>query len=265
MTKDRILVQAKINGVEGLFVLDTGAQNIVVSGAFARRAGLEAMGHGQIGGPAIDEKVDTGIASTIAIGDAVLSNAMVYFGTKKLDDEGPDGLLGFDVFAGALVSLDVENSTLQIADPDGVDPLSLSGIHVRTDLGDGTPNVPMRLEPRIEIYAVLDTGNPAGILIPYDLPQREGRHLGMGEDCGTLDTLTLGSISFMTPTACLSGAMTGHAVDRGLQFLPRLRESVFRLFGGDARVRGAGEAARSYPLATMDCKNLGESASHDRR
>ena len=45
-TRRRILVEAKVNGVQGLFILDSGAQNIVLSGTFARRAGLRAVGHG---------------------------------------------------------------------------------------------------------------------------------------------------------------------------------------------------------------------------
>jgi Aspartyl protease len=224
LTKHRILVKAKVNGVEGLFVLDSGAQNILISGTFARRAGLHPMGHSELGGPDIDEKVDTGVASTIDFGGNILNDVTVYFGSKNLDEEGPDGLIGFDLFGGALVALDFDNSTMQISDSAGVDPEAIPGIHARVDLADGTPSVPMRLENRVDLYADLDTGNPEEALIPYDLPQREGLHFAnegyndSGDDCGNLQTLQLGPIKFATPQACLSAAMTGHQALVGYQF-----------------------------------------------
>jgi hypothetical protein len=105
---DRVLLDATINGVQGRFMLDTGASNILLSGKFARRAGLKALGHARVIGPDIGSKVDSGRVDTLQIGGSILHNALVYFGTEELDEYAPDGLLGFDVFAGSVVTLDVK-------------------------------------------------------------------------------------------------------------------------------------------------------------
>jgi hypothetical protein len=202
LTPDRIVVKAKVNGVLGTFMLDTGAQNIFLSGAFARRAGLKALGHTQLSSLVGTEQNDTGKAATIDFAGNVLRDVTLYFGSGEFDDKAPDGLLGFDVFAGAFVTIDFVNSTLQIQDPGGIDVAATAGVHAAVDLGDGTPIVPMSVQKTVEVHAILDTGSPHEVLIPADLPERFGLHLSGGTVCGRLDNITLGPIVYDEPTAC---------------------------------------------------------------
>lgn len=225
LRKDRVVVHAKVNGVEGTFLLDTGASNIVLSGAFARRAGLRASGHSEIGGPEVDEKVDTGIADSIEVGGNVLHNAHVYFGTQELDYTAPDGELGFDLLAGAIVSLDMGAHTMQIAESSDEVAAGLPGIHVQADLSGGSPVVPMKVGSSITLNALLDTGAPREMLISWGAPAHYGLHF-VGGVCGNLDDLKLGPIVFKTPGACL-GEMSWRDAIVGIRFFRGFQTVTF--------------------------------------
>jgi len=89
----------------------------MLNGSFARRAGLVAIGHTSSFGYYGESKTDVGRAKTIQLGGNTLENSIVYFGPGEFSDrEGPDGFLGFDVFGGTYVTLDLEHSTLRIED-----------------------------------------------------------------------------------------------------------------------------------------------------
>ena len=223
---DRILVKAKVNGIEGLFMLDSGASNILVSGKFARRAGLKATGHSEVGGPSIDAKVDVGLADTIEIGGNTMHNVSVSFGTEELDEFAPDGLLGFDVFAGSVVTFDATHNTLRLQDPISVDVAAIEGIHAQVDLADGSPSVPMRIGDAVTLNAILDTGDPKYVLIPWDLPTKYGLRMRGGNECGELDNLILGPITLKSPGAC-RGYMDGRTALVGLPFFQGFDSVVF--------------------------------------
>ncbi|MBV8727488.1 MAG: retropepsin-like domain-containing protein, partial [Candidatus Eremiobacteraeota bacterium] len=143
LTGERVVVKARVNGVEGSFLLDSGAASIFLSGAFARRAGLKAIGHSESYSLFGAEKVDIGNAATFEIGENVLHDVKVYFGPGEFDKDGPDGLLGFALLASSFVTIDFEHSTLQIQDPTAVNPGSVQGVHIAVDLSDGTPTTLM--------------------------------------------------------------------------------------------------------------------------
>lgn len=232
LTKTRIIVKAKINGVEGRFLLDSGAADIFISGNFARRAGLTPIGHSVAYTLYGSQKTDVGQASSLEIGGNTLSDVKLYFGEREVDESAPDGLLGFGVLAAAFVTVDFEHSTMQIQDPSAVDVATAPGVHVAVDLSSGQPVTPMGVQQKAAtVNALLDTGSPEVILIDKRLVFNYGLHMtdaGVLGGCGLLDNMTLGPIVYDKPNACLARNTTDlHAALLGYDFLKGLAKLQF--------------------------------------
>ncbi len=226
LTSDRIIVTARVNGVEGQFLLDSGASSLFLSGAFARRAGIKAQGHATTYTLYGSEQNDSGIADSLEIGGNTLHNVTLYFGSGAIDDAAPDGLLGFDLLAGAFVSVDFQQSTVQIQDPTAVDESTVPGVHIAVDLSSGVPFTEMGVQGKTAtVNALLDTGSPRVILIDPQLLYTYGLHItaaGVLGGCGLLDDMTLGPIVYDKPNACtvpdfgLHNALLGYDFLKGL-------------------------------------------------
>lgn len=236
----RIIIDAKFNGVPGKFVLDTGAGGIFLAKSFADKAHLKSIGTAEASGIGGSLHTKTMHADSFEIGGNTLSNLVVYSEDLHLGDEGPDGLIGFDLLAGTFATLDFGNSTLRIQDPASADPSSIQGVHVAADLSSGSPIVPTKVNGSIELNALLDTGAPTHMLIPYDLVSKYGLRMliddsvegyfsshqvvaGVGGyeigECGRLDTVALGPIVYENPSTCKSGSFDGRSGLIGLDFL----------------------------------------------
>ncbi len=230
ITKNRIVVNARVNGVEGTFLLDTGADGIMLSGRFARRAGLVARGHTSTFSFYGESQTDVGTAKTIELGGNTLNDAVVYFGPDQFGDrEGPDGLLGFDIFAGTYVALDLEHSTLLIEDANAIDEGSQPGTHVVADLSGGSPVLPVRVANRVVVRALFDTGSPQDAWISDALIPTFGLRyfeLDRADDCGRVDSISVGTFVMNDPQACqLFGPLRDAIV--GLPFMKRFARITF--------------------------------------
>ncbi|MBV9719444.1 MAG: retropepsin-like domain-containing protein [Candidatus Eremiobacteraeota bacterium] len=208
LTANRILLDATVNGVKGRFILDTGADGIVLDDRFADRAKTQALrGSGEA--ETLYGSVPTRVrrVDTIAVGSATLHNALVYsedFRSRDyrgLDWAGYDGLIGYDLFAAAIVKLDVYGSKLAVLEPSS-DVSSTNGIPLLVDLSDGVPAIPMTYDKTLAVNAILDTGNPGVAFIVRDALTRY--HLSTSL-CGSVQGLTIGPITYLEPAACTRG------------------------------------------------------------
>jgi len=221
LTHARILVNATVNGRKGRFILDTGASAIVLDDRFADLAGAPAL-KGRSEASTLYGTVPTRVrhVDTIAFGNAVLRNAYVYsedFAAsdyRGLDLAGYDGLIGYDLFAGAIVKLNVYQSQMAILDPSS-DLSSVRGLPVLVDLSEGIPAIPMTLNKSIAVNAYLDTGNPGIIFFGPDLVKKHHLKI-MG--CGNIESLTIGPITYASQMACEYG-MAGSNMLLGYDFL----------------------------------------------
>ncbi|MBV8345854.1 MAG: retropepsin-like domain-containing protein [Candidatus Eremiobacteraeota bacterium] len=236
VTARRVLVDAKVNGLNGRFILDTGANAIFLNRSFADRAKVTKLNvTGVTVGLYGSEPSDTRRADTIEIGGNVLSNVVVEapdFDSadyRGLDRQNYDGLLGYDVFAGARVGVDFQGQIMTITDPAASQP-DPAGLNVLTDTSSWIPTIPMTLNRSIEVDAMLDTGNPAAIVFGPDLlykyhlrmARNIGVRAGMGSvECGNVDTLQIGPITYYGEMACKldTGLVTGRRILLGLDFL----------------------------------------------
>ena len=148
---------------------------------------------------------------------------------RGLDRQNYDGLLGYDVFAGALVTVNFQDQTMTIVDPAAqqADP---AGLNILTDTSRWVPTIPMTLNRSIAVMAMLDTGDPGAIVfgpdILYKYHLRMARNIGvragMGSvECGNIDTLQVGPVTYFGEMACKldNSLVTGRRILVGLDFL----------------------------------------------
>jgi hypothetical protein len=239
VTDKRFIVDAKVNGVAGRFVVDTGADGIVLTRAFAARAHVKQFASGAASGIGGDTKTDVDTIDTLEVGGNTLANVVAYAQDQQPDDQAPDGLMGFDLFGGAIVKLDTAAQRMTIADPSTAAPAS-SGIPINVDLSDQVPAIPMKMDGTIDVNATLDTGNPYYVLFGTDLITKGGLRMlvdssdegyleahpiigGIGGEeadrCGHVDSLALGPIVYQNAPACESGSFSGRDILVGFDFL----------------------------------------------
>ena len=240
VTDSRIYVDAKVNGVQGRFILDTGAAGIALTDDFANRANVKTVDRSSsfgIGGVAKDlvRKADT-----VEIGGNTLSNVVVTSLNEKFNDsqnnEEPVGLMGFDVFGGAIVNLSLSSGTMSITDPsNGAAPAPQGGYPFAVDLATFQPRVPVKLDDKLEILATLDTGGSSLVLMS-DQVEHHGVNLlanreyggnaiigGVGgyelTTCGPLARIAVGPFVYTGTEACESPAWGLHDGLLGFDFL----------------------------------------------
>ncbi|MGC1380169.1 MAG: retropepsin-like aspartic protease [Candidatus Baltobacteraceae bacterium] len=236
VTPTRLLVDASVNGVKGRFILDTGASQIFLDERFADRAKVAKLDvHGAALGLLGTQRTTMRKADSVTIGGNTLSNVIVEAQDftsadyRGLDQKNYDGLLGYDVFAGAVVRLDFRAGSMTISDPAAQqgDP---PGIAILADISDWTPAIPMTLDRTIPVKAMLDTGDPQAIVFGPDLlykyhlrmARNIGFQAGVGSiECGNIDTLQIGPITYSGEMACKldSVLVSGRRIVVGLDFL----------------------------------------------
>lgn len=253
LTQYRIYVQATINGVQGNFIFDTGAgSGILLTQNFADRAHVKADGstvrYG-IGGSA-NESV--GHIDTMQIGDSVLHNVVVStqdLGYHWQQERGvpyaPDGIIGFSLLAGAIVTLNLDAGTMAVQDPSTTAVDQSKGLLATVDLSTGIPRLPMKID-NVAVNASLDTGNAGMVLYSPELHSKygvrtmvstglmqgtydtavysSGGHIaGIGgvskADCGTIDNISVGPIIYANVGACQTQEWSGREILVGIDFL----------------------------------------------
>lgn len=225
ITHFRVLLDATINGVQGRFILDTGADGIYLDPGFAARARIHMLhALGAVYGVTGSHRVTTGIADSVAIGGNTLSNVVVHsmsftdYDYRGLDGQSYDGLIGYPLFGGAVVTLRFSNSTMAIANPQTADLSSAPGMPVALDLSGGIPMISSTLDDGFGVDAMLDTGNPGIFLISPDLVSKYHFPQPMG-GCLQLRSLTLGTIRYVAQGACENGLLFDREVLAGFDLL----------------------------------------------
>lgn len=238
MTPDRVLVDATVNGVKGTFILDTGTAGLLLDQSFADRAHVKNLNSSDeaagIGGAFATQRR---LIDTLTVGGNTLSHVQVTsedlerFDYRGLDAKGYAGLIGYDLFAGAVVRLNFSNSTMTITDPSTTDLSSEHGIVANVDLSEEIPAIPMTLDGRFLVSTLLDSGTPALVLFSPALVYKD--HLGLMRfdtiigglggyeitECGDISSLTIGPITYEHEAGCESGVVSEHQALVGLAFL----------------------------------------------
>jgi hypothetical protein len=154
-----VILHASVNGHPGTFLLDSGASQILLYRPYADKLGLAMLGNTSYSG--INGGVRTSRfarADTIAVGDSTLSNVIVAVPQREVKDT-VDGIIGFDLLAGAVVHVDLVHETIAFGDPAQVQPTVGKGAFAfPVSLSDNTPEVRVKVAG-IETRATFDTGD----------------------------------------------------------------------------------------------------------
>jgi len=210
------------------FLLDTGAQSVLLDSAVARAAGLAEMGALEVRGAGRSGGLHILNLPRLDIGGAHLDDLVA----TSLDLRGAlggisrlDGILGFPFFASALVELDFAHNTMRFGEPGSFVP---RGERIQLDLDRGLVEAMFRLDNSLEAPFIIDTGNSGELLLyrpfiaahPGIVPFSSVAvsNYGIGGTAPTyrssLDELALGDVSLYHRVADVVMAEKGAFADR---------------------------------------------------
>jgi Aspartyl protease len=215
-----VTVEASINGHPGRFLLDSGASQILLYRPYADSLGLTMLGETSYSG--VNGGVRTARfarAATIAVGDNTLSNVVVAVsGRDPADKDAINGILGFDLLAGAVVHVDLAHETIAFGDPAAVEPVvGKTAAALPVNLADFTPELPVKVAG-VATRATLDTGNDFFMTLSDNLKTsgrlvslRRGSVLFTGVDgapaepdsCYDVNESVIGPYRYQNITVCL--------------------------------------------------------------
>jgi hypothetical protein len=174
-------VHASINGKPGTFLFDSGAGQVLLYRPYADGLGLTMLGKTSITGVNGGSRgARYARAMSIAIGDNTLSNVVVAISSRDPDQRRGtiDGILGFDVLAGALVHVDLVKETMEFADPaQMMAAVPNGGYAFSVNLSDGTPEIRVKVGA-VTTLATFDTGDDYNVILSENLT-RTGRVVGL--------------------------------------------------------------------------------------
>jgi hypothetical protein len=162
-------VNVTVNGITGVFVLDTGTQSIVLFGDFASRAGVTAFGGADFSPFAGNSRyLGYGLAQTLTAGNSTLHNVMI----ERIAD--PDnriaGLLGYDFYAAVIAEIDLSSRSMQLYNPASIQPAVAPGAFAfPIDLTAHRPVIGMRLSGTAYGFPYFSTGEPYFMLLSQRL------------------------------------------------------------------------------------------------
>ena len=234
------------------FLVDSGAQNIVLDTGIARALSLAEEGTLEASGTARTGGLHVARLPELAIGDAVLRDLVVSTLDLARSTDGTlriDGILGYPFFASSIVRLDAARGTMTFGPPGTLEP---KGTRIELELDRSLPEARLLLNGRVDGMFVFDTGNAAELLLygpfvdahPGLVPVTANgrRSWGIGGPAATyataLETLGVGDISlYNTPTEVMLAKRGAFAdrVDAGNVGLGILRKFVATFdFGASA-------------------------------
>ena len=154
------------------FLVDSGAQNVVLDRGVASELGLvsrgafEASGARRTGGVALATVPSLRVGTRGTIGTLVVA-------TLDLDavvgDRRIDGILGYPFFASFAVRVDAANKTMTIATPG---TLADRGTRVPLDVDRALAEVSLRVAGRLDAPFIVDTGNASNLLLYHPFVAR---------------------------------------------------------------------------------------------
>lgn len=230
MTPFAMFVNARVNGVQGTFLIDTGSSEIILTRDFAARAHVAMGVRSAVQGIGGSLNTQMGRIDSLTIGGAQLRDALVEVGgadqtlnASNLNEaQGTitvNGYLGFPIFADSVVNLNTSNQTITVEDPSTTTVDRSYGYNALVDLSSGQPMVPMVIDARTTVNAILDTGN--GAFVDMSQEAVDLHHLPILAGQGTLSAAGMpfiGVNSNMDPDAGvqIEDYLRTHQVVRGV-------------------------------------------------
>ena len=219
-----LLVTVHLDGMPYQFLVDSGAQGIVIDTALARKLNLREEGDLIVSGTARQGGMHLTRLPELTIGEARLRDLVV--STFPLGAPGSiDGILGYPFFASSIVRIDIAHRRMTIAAPGDLAP---EGDRLSLIADRQLPEARLRIDGSLEAPFMIDTGNAADLLLyrPFieahpgiaHLHSTTRRSYGIGgataSNAATLPALTLGRTTLHDLTADVMIATSGAFADR---------------------------------------------------
>lgn len=180
-----VFVDLSVNGHVGHFLVDSGAGGTILSDHFAQIAGVTEVGRSAFSGvnggviAATTVKIDTIKIGGNTLHDLIAERAPPVAAGQR-EDTTTDGIIGFDLFADALVDVNLGSRTLTVLDPKENQPVVKPGAYAfQLDLSDFHAGVPLKLQDEVLPSVWLDTGNAFFVVLPHAI---ESRHVATVTD-----------------------------------------------------------------------------------
>ncbi|HTW83739.1 MAG TPA: aspartyl protease family protein [Candidatus Sulfotelmatobacter sp.] len=157
-------VTVRIANRDWFFLLDTGAQSILVDTAVLKAAGVTGEGAMEVRGAARSGGLRTATLPSISIDGATMSDVIVSsldiganLGGMKID-----GILGYPFFASAIVEMDFAHGQLRFGAPGSFVP---TGARVDLDVDRELAEANFVVNGRLDAPFIVDTGNSEDMLL----------------------------------------------------------------------------------------------------
>jgi len=172
------LVAVEIEGRIGRLILDSGADHIQVTAAFARKAGLKKVGDVDLvaGGGRGLRREEFAVARLARIGGLTFENVPVQVGAPP--PTACDGVIGTALLGGFLVDLDFPGRRLRLAPADlevekAFPDLPRGTVRVQTIVVGHLVRLPVGIGPELRGWFLLDTGANTSLANLGALPRLE--------------------------------------------------------------------------------------------
>ena len=223
-----LYVSAAINGHPYTFLVDTGAQNIVLDKHVSDELKLGAYGDLEASGTKRTGGLQLVVVTEFDIGRGRLHNLIA----TAIDLHGStagafaiDGILGYPFFAEAVVKIDPAARTMTFGPPGSFAP---SGEKIALDVDRAIPEAVFRLNRTVDAPFIVDTGNAAEVLlykpfmerhtgiVPFTQTTRNSYGIGgiTGSYRTSLDELDFGSIPMYHAETDVMQATRGAFADK---------------------------------------------------
>ena len=239
-------VNASFNGVKGRFLIDTGASEIALNRSFAGRVHMKPLRSGTSYGIGGSVKTEIGKIDTFQIGGNTLANVIVsslnydLWDGKDAKGNAVDGIIGYDLFGAAIVAINLDTQEMTLFDPGSMQLSDSGGIPLTVDLETLVPTIPMTVNGKVPINALLDSGDLAEATFSFELASKYGLNMlvdtsiqgitggirfssGVGgverEECGRVDSISVGPIVYQNAPACKSRSLSGNDAIVGFDFI----------------------------------------------
>ena len=158
-------VTVHIADKDWFFILDTGAQSILVDTSVLRAAGLTGQGAMEVRGAGRSGGLEVATLPSLAVDGAEMDDVIVSSLDLSRDLAGGmkiDGILGYPFFASALVELDFQNHVLRFGPPGSFVP---KGTRIALDVDRELAEATFQLNNRLDAPFIIDTGNSSEMLL----------------------------------------------------------------------------------------------------
>jgi len=173
-TKDVILVDASVNGVEGRFLLDTAAFDSKVEHSFAELAGLNTVTTKRVTtAQGLEDRLPVTQIADFSLAEArferTSAGILTYPAQSPTACVAPQGLIGANLMRRGHWKIDYQNQQLTLSEEPIPVPGSATTLEFSHPVMSATPTISLTLGGREVSGVLFDTGFNGGLVLPRSL------------------------------------------------------------------------------------------------